>query len=40
LAIEEHDPISDMKRLPKDSGMVIENEKMAVYKDDKRKVHK
>lgn len=38
MAREEHD--SDMERLPKDSGMVIENKKMAVYKDDKGKAHK
>ena len=38
MAIEEHD--SDMERLPKDSGMAIENKKMAVYKDDKGKAHK
>lgn len=40
MAIEEHDSISDMERLPKDSGEVIENKKMAVYKDDKGKAHK
>ena len=40
MAREENDSISDMERLPKDSGMVIENKKMAVYKDDKGKAHK
>lgn len=40
MAIEEHDSISDMERLPKDSGEVIENKKTAVYKDDKGKAHK
>jgi len=39
LAREENDSISQMERLPKDSGMVIENKKMAVYKDDKGKAH-
>lgn len=40
MAVDEHDSISDMERLPKDSGMVMENKKMAVYKDNKGKVHK
>jgi Rieske Fe-S protein len=40
LAIEEHDSISDMERLPIDSGKVIENKKMAVYKDHKEKAHR
>ena len=40
MAIEEHDSISDMERLPKGSGMVMENKKMAVYKDNKGKTHK
>jgi Rieske Fe-S protein len=38
--MEGNDSISDMDRLPKDSGMVIESKKMAVYKDDKGKAHK
>ena len=40
MAREKNDSISDMEKLPKDSGMVIENKKMAVYKDDKGKAHK
>lgn len=40
MDIEEHDSISEADRLQKHSGMVIENKNMAVYKDDKGKVHK
>ena len=40
MAIEEHDSISDMDRLPKGSGMVMENNKMAIYKDNEGKAHK
>jgi Rieske Fe-S protein len=40
LAIEENDSISDMERLAKGSGMVMENKKMAVYKDNEGKAHK
>lgn len=40
MAIEEHDSISDMERLPKCSGMVMENKKMAIYKDNEGKAHK
>jgi Rieske Fe-S protein len=41
LAIAERDDsISNIERLPNDSGMVIENKKTAVYNDDKGKVHK
>ena len=40
MAIEEHDSNSDMDRLPKGSGKVMENNKMAIYKDNEGKAHK